>query len=49
LRPGRGTNYPTIAKKIRDQFKRYFSNEGALPWQRAIVEDTGKISEEEED
>ncbi|XP_045028246.1 protein ANTAGONIST OF LIKE HETEROCHROMATIN PROTEIN 1-like isoform X2 [Daphnia magna] len=47
LRPGKGINYPTVAKNIRDQFTKYFSNEGAVPWQRVIVEDTGRISEEE--
>ncbi|XP_045024484.1 uncharacterized protein LOC116935885 isoform X2 [Daphnia magna] len=47
LRPGKGMNYPTVAKNIRDQFTKYFSNEGAVPWQRVIVEDTGRLSEEE--
>jgi hypothetical protein len=48
LWPGTGVNYTTVAKNIRDKFKIYFSNEGAVPWQRGIVKETGRISEEED-
>jgi hypothetical protein len=44
----KGTNYTSVAKNIRIQFKDYFMKEGAVPWQSAIVNDTGIISEEED-
>ncbi|KAI9556056.1 hypothetical protein GHT06_018623 [Daphnia sinensis] len=44
----KGSNYTTVAKNIRNQFKEYFMKEGAVPWQSAIVNETGMISEEED-
>jgi hypothetical protein len=41
-------NYTTVAKKIRDKFKICILNEGAVPWQRGIVKETGRNSEEED-
>ncbi len=43
----RGANYTTVAKQIRDKYRQYLVHEGAVPWQRAIVTETGMISEED--
>jgi hypothetical protein len=37
-----------VAKNIYIQFTEYFMKEGAVPWQSAIVNETGMISEEED-
>ncbi|KZS20556.1 Uncharacterized protein APZ42_012721 [Daphnia magna] len=44
----KGSNYTTVVKNIRNQVKEYFMKEGAVPWQSAIVNETGMISEEED-
>lgn len=43
LDPYGGSNWPTSAKKVRDDSTRHFYNEGAVPWQMDRVNDDGRV------
>ena len=46
LAPIGGMNYTTEAKQVRDTLAKYFSNQGAVPWQLRMVTHTGPRTEE---
>lgn len=43
LAPKQGQNASNQAKDIRNIFKQYFNNEGAVPWQFEILDQDGRI------
>lgn len=41
LSPKAGQNSSQEAKAVRDNFKRYFNNEGSVPWQDEAIDKDG--------
>ena len=43
LAPKSGQNASNEAKAVRNNFKKFFNNEGSVPWQGAIVDGVGDV------